>query len=978
MLPVFLYVFLGAFSGLRGYFSEEKQPQESIIQKPTVVLAIIARNAAHSLPFYLGAIERLDYPKDRISVWAATDHNIDNTTAILREWLTVMQIYYHNVEWRPMDQPTSYPGEMGPKHWTNSRYEYLMKLKQAALNYAKKQWADYIMYVDTDNILTNPQTLSLMIAENKSVMAPMLDSQTAYSNYWCGITPQGYYRRTAEYFPTRHRHRRGCYPVPMVHSTFLLDLRKEGVKKLAFHPPHPDYSWPFDDIIAFAFSCRVSGVQMYLCNKQRYGYLNVPAKPHQTNEDDRGNFVHLQLEAMIDGPPMYPSEHVFLPPRHPDKMGFDEVYLINLRRRPDRRDRMVRSLYEQDIDVKVMDAVDGGALNSSDIKQLGVDLLPGYYDPFSGRTLTKGEVGCFLSHYSIWKEMVDLQLERAVVFEDDVRFQGNFKKRLLRLMEEIDLVELDWDLIYLGRKEVNPTKEQPVENVRNLVEAGYSYWTLSYVISLQGATKLLNAEPLSKMVPIDEFLPLMYDKHPKYQHKCDELEVREKDFSSELERLTKDKKEIVSFLKRSLDQRADELADLTDRLIGLQQAKDAEKEACENQLAQLRHEFQESKDQLTSENMILAGKLASVEEFRVQKEELMGRLTRMEEQLEKQGQEHQTTISNLEKKAVVDRDRLKKEMMVRVAAVAAEFRRVSDKQMAETTKRMIRENVSVTAQLSKSSSKSLELLQENQALKELEERQRQQLGVLEHGQKDLARRSLSNQKVVRILTEKCKEQQYVLQEYMEKEHEYDQLKSDHATLQQEVQVLRQELASRKDEQRVKHAEAEDLKRCLIAERQSRGQLERILKEAAFALKEALLEAPSAMKEADPEIQTHVRRRQMMEKLLSLLDSAALLGVGPALKEFKKETVSLHEHRTEPGSDSLSPLLKVPRLLPHYRIGDLGLVPRPEQTLSTTLSKAAPLSRSTQLELHKHLGQDSVASGTTAGRAAALLPEITAE
>lgn len=45
------------------------------------------------------------------------------------------------------------------------------------------------------------------------------------------------------------------------------------------------------------------------------------------------------------------------------------------------------------------------ALNSSDIKVLGVDLLPGYYDPFSGRTLTKGEVGCFLSHYNVWKEV---------------------------------------------------------------------------------------------------------------------------------------------------------------------------------------------------------------------------------------------------------------------------------------------------------------------------------------------------------------------------------------------------------------------------------------------------------------------------------------------------------------------------------------------------------------------------------------------
>lgn len=44
-------------------------------------------------------------------------------------------------------------------------------------------------------------------------------------------------------------------------------------------------------------------------------------------------------------------------------------------------------------------------LNSSIMRRLGVDLLPGYQDPYSGRTLTKGEVGCFLSHYSIWEEV---------------------------------------------------------------------------------------------------------------------------------------------------------------------------------------------------------------------------------------------------------------------------------------------------------------------------------------------------------------------------------------------------------------------------------------------------------------------------------------------------------------------------------------------------------------------------------------------
>lgn len=68
---------------------------------------------------------------------------------------------------------------------------------------------------------------------------------------------------------------------------------------------------------------------------------------------------------------------------------------------------------------------------------------------------------------------------------------------------------------YLGRKQVNAEDEVPVEGVRNLVVAGYSYWTLAYAISLRGAQKLLAAEPLSKMLPVDEFLPIMYDKHPK-------------------------------------------------------------------------------------------------------------------------------------------------------------------------------------------------------------------------------------------------------------------------------------------------------------------------------------------------------------------------------------------------------------------------------------------------------------------------------
>lgn len=41
-----------------------------IVKKdPTVVIALLIRNKAHTLPYFLTLLERLDYAKDRISLW---------------------------------------------------------------------------------------------------------------------------------------------------------------------------------------------------------------------------------------------------------------------------------------------------------------------------------------------------------------------------------------------------------------------------------------------------------------------------------------------------------------------------------------------------------------------------------------------------------------------------------------------------------------------------------------------------------------------------------------------------------------------------------------------------------------------------------------------------------------------------------------------------------------------------------------------
>lgn len=47
-----------------------------------------------------------------------------------------------------------------------------------------------LQFVDSDNLLTNPRVLNLLMAENLTLVAPMLESRSLYSNFWCGITPQ--------------------------------------------------------------------------------------------------------------------------------------------------------------------------------------------------------------------------------------------------------------------------------------------------------------------------------------------------------------------------------------------------------------------------------------------------------------------------------------------------------------------------------------------------------------------------------------------------------------------------------------------------------------------------------------------------------------------------------------------------------------------------------------------------------------------
>lgn len=66
-----------------------------------------------------------------------------------------------------------------------------------------------------------------------------------------------------------------------------------------------------------------------------------------------------------------------------------------------------------------------------------------------------------------------------------------------------------------GRKRLQDQDEPYVEGSQMLIHVGYSYWTLGYTLTYEGARKLFEAKPLDNLLPVDEYLPIMFNRHPK-------------------------------------------------------------------------------------------------------------------------------------------------------------------------------------------------------------------------------------------------------------------------------------------------------------------------------------------------------------------------------------------------------------------------------------------------------------------------------
>ena len=173
-----------------------------------------------------------------------------------------------------------------------------------------------------------------------------------------------------------------------------------------------------------------------------------------------------------------------------------KTFVINLASRKDRIQKFEENNADY-ISYDVLRAVDGYQVSYDELNRMGFDVNHKWIDPILQTPLTKGEVGCFLSHWKAWKQCIKAD-EPCLILEDDAIITDKFSyDDLYKLRRE------GYNFVYLGWKEME--KSIPINE--KYVKPVYPYWGLAYMITPESAKILTQGHIIRNIIPVDEYLP---------------------------------------------------------------------------------------------------------------------------------------------------------------------------------------------------------------------------------------------------------------------------------------------------------------------------------------------------------------------------------------------------------------------------------------------------------------------------------------
>jgi len=167
-----------------------------------------------------------------------------------------------------------------------------------------------------------------------------------------------------------------------------------------------------------------------------------------------------------------------------------KIFVINLKSSVERRETMVKQLNKLELPYEIFEAVRGSELSEEEIlsyyDKTYYRQRPDYYSP--------GMVGCTLSHFFLYKKMVEENIDVALILEDDMVLNKNLPGMLdliameIRKDEVVMLFYQSYFPIELSASSATYLKDTyslyQVSGIKGLRSTG------GYIITLEAATSL--------------------------------------------------------------------------------------------------------------------------------------------------------------------------------------------------------------------------------------------------------------------------------------------------------------------------------------------------------------------------------------------------------------------------------------------------------------------------------------------------------
>ncbi|XP_045523634.1 cilia- and flagella-associated protein 157 [Pieris brassicae] len=380
----------------------------------------------------------------------------------------------------------------------------------------------------------------------------------------------------------------------------------------------------------------------------------------------------------------------------------------------------------------------------------------------------------------------------------------------------------------------------------------------------------------------------------------DEYEQRNEELQKAYDKLDEDRADIIAYLKKTLNNKNEENNELKEKVKGLEETRETETAQFKETVNDLERNFTIMKDQLTSENKLLAGKLNTLEEFRAIRDDLMRKFDKQEQDFKDQEMKYKRVIYDAEKKFVIGKDKLKKEMEGRLLQLAQDFQDATELRIAASTHRVIRENIAINNELDNILSTQAKIAEQNEKYKENERAARVAKELAEEERDKAINKNVIQVKVIDQLTVAFQELQKEKGLHEKKSFDFEllqekiqKLTKDNDNLSLQVRILEQNLHSRMSAENKATAEASKVyKEC--------EKLKKILSEAAVAVQAALKLDDWATKDPSREI---MDRQMLLARLLDIISQ-------------------YHDMQRAESMDTLASFGKV------YEEGDLGFMPKP--------------------------------------------------